>query len=116
MHETSIAAGLLTSISELAEKERAKKVTKVRVRVGKLSGIVVDSFIFAFDALKEQFKLLKTAQLIVEEIPTKYKCLDCGREFEVESIYFPECPDCKGLNLQLISGEELEVVDVELEV
>ncbi len=116
MHETSIAAGLLSSLSELAEREKAKKVTKVRVRIGKLSGIVVDSFVFAFDALKEQFRLLKNAELIVEEVPTKYRCIDCGKEFETESIYFPECPECKGFNLKLISGEELEVVDVELEV
>jgi hydrogenase nickel incorporation protein HypA/HybF len=116
MHETSIAMGLLNSLSELAEKENAKEITKVRVRIGKLSGIVVDSFVFAFDALKSNYPKLKRAKLLVEEVPVKYRCLDCGNEFEVETIYFPECTKCQSVNLKQVSGEELEVVDVEIEV
>ena len=116
MHETSIALSLLNSLSELAEKERAKEVTKVRVRIGKLSGIVVDSFVFAFNALKPNYPKLGRAELLVEEVPSRYRCLDCGNEFEVETIYFPECTRCRSVNLKLISGEELEVVDVEIEV
>ena len=116
MHETSIAVGLLSSLSEVAEKEKAKKVTKVRVRIGKLSGIVVDSFKFAFDAMKAEFPKLKEAKLLVEEVPSVYECQDCGNRFEEESPYFPECPKCKSLNLKMVSGEELEVVDLEIEV
>jgi hydrogenase nickel incorporation protein HypA/HybF len=116
MHETSIAIGLLNSLSELAEKEKAKEITKVRVRIGKLSGIVIDSFVFAFDALKGDYPKLKKAELLVEEVPVKYCCLDCGNEFEVDTIYFPECPKCQSVNLKLVSGEELEVVNVEIEV
>ncbi|TCK06589.1 hydrogenase maturation nickel metallochaperone HypA [Phorcysia thermohydrogeniphila] len=116
MHETSIALGLLRSLSEIAEREKAKKITRVKVKIGKLSGIVIDSFKFAFDALKGEFKEVKDAELLVEEVSLVYKCKDCGREFEVDSVYFPECPACKSLNLALISGEELEVVEVELEV
>jgi len=116
MHETSIAFGLLQSLSDLAKKENAKKITKVRVKIGKLSGIVVDSFIFAFDALKGDFPKLKDTELIVEEVPIKYRCNSCKVEFETDSIYFPECKECLSTDLTLVSGEELEVVDVEIEV
>jgi hydrogenase nickel incorporation protein HypA/HybF len=116
MHETSIAMGLLQSLSDLAERENAKKIAKVRIKIGKLSGIVVDSFQFAFDALKREFKKIKDAELIIEETLVKYRCKDCGNEFEVDSVYFPECPKCNSINLSLISGEELEVIDVEIEV
>jgi len=116
MHETSIAIGFLQSLSDLAEREKAKKITKVRIKVGKLSGIVVDSFQFAFDTLKGEFKKIKDAELIIEETPVRYRCNDCGNEFEIDSVYFPECPECNSLNLSLISGEELEVIDVEIEV
>ena len=116
MHETSIAIGLLNSLSRLAEKEKAKEITKVRLKIGKLSGIVVDSFVFAFNALKSNYPKLKNTELKIEEVPVKYCCLDCGNKFEVETIYFPECPKCQSVNLKLISGEELEVVNVEIEV
>jgi len=116
MHETSIAAGLLQSLSELADKEKAKKVVAVRVKIGKLSGIVIDSFEFAFDALKGEFPKLRDTKLIIEEVPIKYRCNSCQTEFETDSIYFPECKNCNSMSLSLISGEELEVVDVEIEV
>ncbi|WP_456456604.1 hydrogenase maturation nickel metallochaperone HypA [Thermovibrio sp.] len=116
MHETSIAMGLLNSLEELAEREKAKRVVKVKVKIGKLSGIVIDSFVFAFNALKEGSPKLKDAQLVVEEVPLKYKCKECGEEFTCETVFFPECPKCKSANLELISGEELEVVNAEIEV
>ncbi len=116
MHETSIAVGFLNSLSQMADRERAKKVVKVRVRIGKLSGIVVDSFKFAFDSLKGEYPKLKETQLLIEEVPVRYRCNDCGTEFEVETVYFPECPSCSSINLTLISGEELEVIDAEIEV
>ena len=56
MHETSIVIGLLQSLSDLADRENAKKITKVRIKIGKLSGVVVDSFQFAFDTLKGELK------------------------------------------------------------
>ncbi|WP_457678534.1 hydrogenase maturation nickel metallochaperone HypA [Thermovibrio sp.] len=116
MHETSIAMGLLSSLEEVAQREGAKRVLKVKVKVGKLSGIVVDSFVFAFNALKEQSPKLKDAELIVEEVPITYKCKDCGKEFTVETVFFPECPQCGSVNLELLAGEELQVVNAELEV
>ena len=116
MHETSIAMGLLDSLNQMAEREKAKKVLKVRVKIGKLSGIVVDSFVFAFNALKEQFPKLSKTELIVEETPILYRCKSCGEEFEVETVFFPECPKCGSVDLELLSGEELEVVDAEIEV
>ncbi|RKQ64000.1 hydrogenase-3 nickel incorporation protein HypA [Thermovibrio guaymasensis] len=116
MHETSIAMGLLNSLEELAEREKAKRVVKVKVKIGKLSGIVVDSFVFAFNALKEQSQKLKETELVVEEVPITYRCKDCNHTFQTESVFFPECPKCGSLKLELISGEELEVVNAELEV
>jgi hydrogenase nickel incorporation protein HypA/HybF len=116
MHEASIAMGLINSLMQMAERENAKEILKVNVRIGKLSGIVVDSFVFAFNALKQQFPKLKNAELCVEEVPIKYRCRDCGEEFEVETVLFPECPKCGSVNLDLISGEELEVINAEIEV
>jgi hydrogenase nickel incorporation protein HypA/HybF len=116
MHETSIAMSLIDSLMQMAEREKAKRILKVNVRIGKLSGIVVDSFIFAFNALKEQFPKLKDAELCVEEVPIKYRCRSCGEEFEVESVFFPECPKCGSIDLEMLSGEELEVINAEIEV
>ena len=116
MHETSLAIGMLEKITEIAEKENAKKVLRVRVKIGKLSGVVVDSFKFAFDATKKEFPFTENAILEIVEIPAVYRCFDCGKEFETETAYFPECPDCGSLNVTIVSGEELQIVDLEIDV
>ncbi len=116
MHEASLAVGMLEKITEIAKKENAKKVLKVRVKIGKLSGVVVDSFKFAFDATKKEFLFTENAVLEIEEVPAVYRCFDCGKKFETETAYFPECPECKSLNVTILSGEELQVVDLEIDV
>ena len=117
MHEASLAMSLINSVLEIAEREKAKRVLEIKMRIGKLSGVVVDSFIFAFNAMKEEAsKKLKNAKLLVEEVPVKYRCKNCNCEFEAETVYLPECPSCGSVELELLSGEEMEVVSVELEV
>ncbi|WP_457567216.1 hydrogenase maturation nickel metallochaperone HypA/HybF [Desulfurobacterium sp.] len=116
MHETSLVMGMFDNIVKVAEKENAKAVLKVRVKIGKLAGVVIDSFVFAFDSLKGEYPYMKDAVLEIVEVPAIYRCFDCGKEFEVDSAYFPECPNCGSLNVVMLSGEELEVVDIEIDV
>ncbi len=116
MHEMSLVMSMMNSLDQIAERENASRITKVRVKIGKMSGVVIDSFKLAFEALKMENPMTKNAELIVEEVPLIYECIDCGERFKTDEIYFPECPKCGSLNLKTISGEELEITNVELEV
>jgi hydrogenase nickel incorporation protein HypA/HybF len=116
MHETSLVMSMMNAINEIAKREKAKRVMKVKVRIGKMSGVVIDSFQFAFEALKSENPLTEIAELVIEECPLIYECQDCGNRFESDNIYFPECPECGSLTLKTVSGEELEISNVELEV
>ncbi len=115
MHEASIALALLEELDRLAEEHEASKVVKVRLRVGRLSGVVVDCLVFAFDAAKESFYRSRYAEIEVEEVPIRYRCRQCGCEFEVDDFIFPSCDKCSSLDLELICGEELDIAEVEFE-
>jgi len=52
----------------------------------------------------------------IEEIPLRYECSDCSRDFELDSIHFPSCPSCESFNLTLLSGEEMDIANMELEI
>ena len=54
MHEYSIVQSLLESCEEHARTNDAKKVTKVVVKIGVLSGVEPDLLQTAFDTFKEQ--------------------------------------------------------------
>ena len=107
---------LAQMLTDVMKEHGAKRVVSLKVRVGKLSGVVVESFVFAFDMIKESFPGLEEAQLNIEEVPITYRCSSCGLVFEKDEPFFVECPSCKGIDVKLLSGEEFDLCDVELEV
>ena len=116
MHEVSIALGMVDELSRIARENEAEKITLVRLKIGKMSGIVTDSLIFAFDAIKLEHPFLSSAEIVVKEVPLIYECHDCGSQFETDDMYFPSCSDCTSNNLKIISGEEQHIEQVEVEV
>ena len=116
MHEVSIALGMVDELTRIARENNAKKITLIKLKIGKMSGIVTDSLKFAFDAIKLEHPFLLSAEILINEVPLVYQCNDCNNTFEAEDIYFPSCLNCESYNLKLISGEEQHIENVELEV
>lgn len=116
MHEVSIALGMVSELERIAHENRAKQVTVVGLRIGRLSGIVTDSLKFAFDAVKIDNPLLSSAEIRIEDIPLTYQCNTCKISFEAETVHFPSCPNCMSFGLTLLSGEEMDISHMELEV
>ena len=42
-------------------------------------------------------------------------CAGCGADFTVEERYVLACPRCSGGDFRITSGDELQVVDLEVE-
>jgi hydrogenase nickel incorporation protein HypA/HybF len=116
VHEFSIVMGMVNEVTRIAGENNALKVTSLNLKIGRKSGIVIDSMKFAFDAVKLEYPLLTSAELLIEEIPLIYKCNDCEKKFETDDIFFPPCPYCKSFNLKLLSGEEVDIAKMELEI
>lgn len=68
MHETHLIQPVIKGISEHAQKEGAKSVTKVRLKVGTLLGVKEQSFKETFIVLSEG-TLLEKAQLEITSFP-----------------------------------------------
>ncbi len=113
MHELSLAEALVDQVNEILEKEGANRVFEVTVTIGTLSGVERDAFEFAFPMAAEGTDLAK-AKLVIEEVPARIKCLKCGAETEVE-IPFLECPDCKNSEVEIISGKDFYLKNLEID-
>lgn len=116
MHEVSIALGMIEELTRIARENNAKKIINIKLKIGKMSGIVTDSLKFAFDAIKLEHPLLSSSEILIDEVPLVYECNDCKITFNTDNFYFPSCPDCDSDNLKLISGEEQYIENVEIEV
>ena len=110
MHEMSITQNVVEICEANAESRR---VLGVILQIGRLSGIVPDAIEFCFEACTRG-TLLEGARLVIEVIPGKGKCVSCGKEYPMDTI-FAECPACGCFGAELLSGNELRVKELEVE-
>ena len=112
MHELSIARDILDIVNQYVAPEQMNAVRSVRLKVGKLSGIVPESLEFCFSAVVSDTPLAQ-ANLEIERIPTRAECPDCGNSFLIDDPAFL-CPRCGSTSIRVVSGTELQVVEIEL--
>jgi hydrogenase nickel incorporation protein HypA/HybF len=112
VHELSVAQGLLGIIEQEARPYPGARVTRVLVRIGKLSAVVPDALRFAFEAITPG-GIAEGASLEIEEVPLRIRCRQCAEEFIMEDP-FMICPRCEGLDVEMVSGRELEITSMEL--
>lgn len=109
MHELSIAQSLLETVQTYAPK----RVFSIRMKIGALTAVLPDSLTFAFEALRPG-TTAESARLVIDQIPVRCSCKACALEFEMERLLFV-CPNCGGTKLDVLSGNELDIVELELE-
>jgi len=114
MHELAIAQGIVDALEAQATICNAARVKSVRLRIGEASGIVTDSLVFCFEMLASLEPVLAGAQALIEHVPHRARCRHCDREFAVER-FTAQCPACAGWDTEVISGTELQIVEMEFE-
>ena len=111
MHEIRIAEDLSAIVLETAGKEKLSKVTKVNISFGQLIQIVPDIFEFAFRETVRS-SVAEDAELDIEIVPVKMKCMNCGSDFQVKGNRFA-CNICSSTDLEIIKGKELYIKSIE---
>jgi hydrogenase nickel incorporation protein HypA/HybF len=113
MHELSIAQSMLGIIEQESAPFKKAKVKVVKLRIGKFSGVVPDALKFAFEAISKG-GVAEGAFLDIEEVPISIKCNIC-KEVYIAEDPFMICPHCDGLDVEMVSGKELEIKELEIE-
>ena len=113
MHELTVTQDVLQLALEHAGRAGAKRVQRINLVVGALSGIVDDSIQFYFDFVS-QGTPAEGAQLTFERVPTRFRCRACGQEFEFQDDNWT-CPACQALGGEIIAGREFYMDSIEVE-
>jgi len=111
MHELSVCQALVGQLETLAREQRASRVLNVRVGIGPLSGVEPALLSHAFP-LAAAGTLAQDAELIIEDRPVRVHCLQCGQDSEA-SVNRLLCGRCGDWRTELLSGDELLLVQVE---
>lgn len=115
MHELSIAQSIVEAVDAQASERNARSVRYVRLKVGDASGVVADSLTFCFEMLANDYPLLAGAKLLIDRVPHRARCRYCATDFTVQN-FVAQCPACQEWSDEIISGTELQVVEMEIDV
>lgn len=115
MHELSIAVSLIDLAAEAVQDAGlAGPVHVVRVRVGALSGVVVEALDFAWETAAEG-TICEVARLDIEQVPGRVRCQACHTETELDDPPIFACGNCGLPTSVVIAGKELDLMALELE-
>jgi len=115
MHEFSICEGIVqAALEEMARVDPpAIALHKTTVIVGEMHQIVPDNMVFAYEVLTRDTKAAGS-ELELKFVPIKAKCAECGWEGEIRQPLFL-CGACASGSIELLSGKELYVENLEIE-
>ncbi|WP_419770023.1 MAG: hydrogenase/urease nickel incorporation protein HypA [Candidatus Marinarcus sp.] len=113
MHEYSIVQSLLESCEEHAQQNSAKRVTKVVIKVGVLSGVEPSLLETAFNTFKEQ-TICHDAEFVLNIQEVVISCKECQTTSTLSKREFT-CPKCQSINIDVIDGEDMYLMSLEME-
>lgn len=112
MHEMALSESIIQSIEAGASQHGYVKVSLVRIEVGPLAGVECEALRFCFDAAARG-TIAEGAIFDILETGATAWCLLCGKSVTIKQRFDP-CPDCGSHQLQLQSGEELRIKELEV--
>ncbi len=113
MHEMSLMDPLIHAALHSAEDHGAKRITAMRLRVGKRYQTTPEALQLSYEMCTGG-TIAEGCQFLFEEIPVSGECRACGGQVESEDVLLM-CPVCGSVDVAVLHGDELELVDIEIE-
>ncbi len=112
MDEHELASQVLAAVDDAAYRNSATRISTVHLAVGGRRVLDIDRLQAVF-ATAARGTVAEGALLSVKILPVRHHCQNCGNNFEASGAERP-CPDCGHPHTEMIGGEELRLLDMEL--
>lgn len=114
MHELGIVLHTLDSVLEVAKENHVKRVLKLTLEVGEVSGIVPRYFEECFDWAKKRDPITVDCVLNLVVLKALSYCSNCKSPFDTVT-HGRICPLCGKQDTYLVTGDEINIHDIEVE-
>jgi hydrogenase nickel incorporation protein HypA/HybF len=108
VHELALVRDVVEAITT---RVGARRVVRVRLRVGALVAVVPDAMFFCFD-VAAQATCAEGAKLEIEAVPAKARCSACRLVFDM-SDGLALCR-CGSADVAILAGQEFLIQEVEV--
>ena len=113
MHELAVTQSMVNLVLDEAKKGNARRVKRINLVLGELSGVVGECVEFYFSLMSKD-TIAEGAAISFSTVPTQAKCRECAKVFEVKDSEWV-CPGCHSVSVDLAAGNELFVESIEVE-
>jgi hydrogenase nickel incorporation protein HypA/HybF len=108
MHELAIAESVIETIRD---KTGDRTVLVIRLEIGTLAGVLVDSLRFCFE-LAAADTPLAAAELQISQPVGMAHCRTCGADFGVSDLIL--LCECGSVDVDVLDGQQLRISSVEV--
>jgi hydrogenase nickel incorporation protein HypA/HybF len=123
MHELSMATEIVEVVRKSLEGHKVKVVTEVEIEMGELHRVTPEQMEQVFEMAAKD-TLVEGAKLKVKIKKGKIKCLGCGysgsidveMEHDHDHSTHVHCPECKGVSLEILEGQDIEIKNITADV
>lgn len=112
MHELALMEELCHVAWQAAQRDGAKAIHSLQVRIGDLSGVDAEALRQAFAVVAMDPRWAGTC-LNLDVVTTRCFCSNCRQAFTPADLIH-QCPRCGALSSELLEGRELELVAMEV--
>lgn len=114
MHELSVCLALMSQVERIATEHQARRVEKIVLQIGPLSGVEPALLRNAFP-LASVGTRADNADLVIEPSAIVVECTECGAKTAAKANRLI-CGDCGDFRTRVVSGEEMTLVSLELDL
>ncbi len=113
MHELGIVMQVIDQVEQAAKENEVDKVLKLRMEVGEVSSVVPELFTDCFQWAKKKTVHLQETELELVILEAISYCQDCKQTYKT-TAYARQCPHCGSGNTYLVTGNEINIKDIEV--
>ncbi|MEZ5849684.1 MAG: hydrogenase maturation nickel metallochaperone HypA [Hyphomicrobiaceae bacterium] len=113
MHEMALCESIRSILNEQSQLQSFSRVVRVSLEVGPLVGVEVEALRFGFDVVMRG-SVADGARLEIIDCPAEAWCMQCAQLVPI-AARFDACGTCGSRQLQVTSGEELRIKELEVE-
>ena len=114
MHELAVCQSMMDQVEAIAAERNAQSVVSIVIGVGLLSGVEAPLLKHAYPVASAG-TIAQGAELVIAVLPIRVQCNQCGSESEATANKLV-CKSCGDWRPSLVSGDELLLMSVELEI
>ena len=112
MDEHELASQVLAIVDEAAYRNAATRVSTIHLAIGGRRVLDLNRLQAVF-AVAARGTVAEGAHLSVKLLPVRHRCQNCGNSFDASGTECA-CPDCGNPRTEMMGGEELHLLDMEL--